>query len=633
MSNLNIEWLKANLKKNAIIFDIGCADLNDTIRLQREIPDATYYAFECALRWKDQNLATSAKHNINYNHIAVADKDDVVTFYPSGTLDGQEWPWSGSLCEPNDILTTERWSWGNPYTVPSITLNTFCEQHNIVPDFIHIDAQGAEYSIFRTVKPQFLPNIVWAEISEFQTYKTGITYDDFHSLMTSHGYTQLFRDNCDALYVKTDHLVSKYETRNTKKINYVFENKEYTKTLSNQSIRPDSIDFEVTHGPSYDTMYQLLSKNQLVNTYYHDKLPEEVFVYSYEHHWWISIEQFFKKGDGFLEHMPCPENVLTRIKNKTAYLIITIPMESPIQPDRISLIHEYFEDLNIPHSQIIYYTSSPNSKLIYEKFCQNLNLIPTLTFDYAPFYPFISSHRHKGQSEEYKVEEKKRDFLIFNRRWGNHPQRVLILYFVHCMNLLDNFYISFPKTEIDNGGSYTDHFKKFMPYLNINRTPVNKLSDIENQLPLILDKEIKVTDELMFGSYDSTEDFYNESMIHLIAETYFFSNIIHLTEKTFKPIAYKQPFIMFSVAGALKSVRDLGFKTFSSVWDESYDDEIDDKKRFFKIIKLIKHLCSLSSEQKLKLMSDCKPIIEFNHRLLYIQKKTFLYPMIKRLAN
>jgi hypothetical protein len=108
--------------------------------------------------------------------MAMSDTVGTLTFYPSAVLDGQEWPWSGSVCEPGPNLLNERWKWGNGYTVPSTTLEAFCTEYNVSPDFIHIDVQGAEYKVFSAIG-NLRPSIVWAEISEFHMYKTGTTYD------------------------------------------------------------------------------------------------------------------------------------------------------------------------------------------------------------------------------------------------------------------------------------------------------------------------------------------------------------------------------------------------------------------------------------------------------------------------
>ena len=212
MSNLNLEWLSRNLRPDAIIFDIGAADLNDTRRLKAQFPEATFYAFECASAWEQQNKNTALEHKINYYHMAVSNANGSLTFYPSAVLDGQEWPWSGSICEPGPNLLNERWKWGDGYTVPSITLDTFCSVHNVSPDFIHIDVQGAEHKVFSAIGPA-RPSIVWAEISEFHMYNTGTTYEGFRALMESLGYAERFKDSCDALYVLNSISVTDYEQK------------------------------------------------------------------------------------------------------------------------------------------------------------------------------------------------------------------------------------------------------------------------------------------------------------------------------------------------------------------------------------------------------------------------------------
>ena len=212
MSNLNLKWLAKNLKPNAIVFDIGAADLNDTRRIKAELSSATFYAFECASAWATQNKQTATDHDINYYHMAMSDTVGSLTFYPSAVLDGQEWPWSGSVCEPGPNLLNERWQWGDGYTVPSTTLESFCIEHNVNPDFVHIDVQGAEHKVFSAIG-SVRPPIVWAEISEFHMYKTGTTHDNFKALMESLGYIERFKDSCDALYTLHNFNITEYEQK------------------------------------------------------------------------------------------------------------------------------------------------------------------------------------------------------------------------------------------------------------------------------------------------------------------------------------------------------------------------------------------------------------------------------------
>jgi len=60
---INMNWLIQNLKEDSIIFDIGCADMSDTISYKRTFKKGTVYAFECNDSWKEQNLITSKEYN------------------------------------------------------------------------------------------------------------------------------------------------------------------------------------------------------------------------------------------------------------------------------------------------------------------------------------------------------------------------------------------------------------------------------------------------------------------------------------------------------------------------------------------------------------------------------------------
>ena len=108
-----------------------------------------------------------------------------------------------------------------------------------------------------------------------------------------------------------------------------------------------------------------------------------------------------------------------------------------------------------------------------------------------------------------------------------------------------------------------------------------------------------------------------ESMIYHVSETVFFGRRQHLTEKTFKPIALGMPFVLSAPAGSLKYLKEYGFKTFDSVWDESYDTIINDAKRITYLSRLLKHLDNQSESKKNIIFKKCIPIIEHNWNHFY----------------
>ena len=121
----------------------------------------------------------------------------------------------------------------------------------------------------------------------------------------------------------------------------------------------------------------------------------------------------------------------------------------------------------------------------------------------------------------------------------------------------------------------------------------------------------------MHSCWLSLFDESSECLLYLITETVASGNRLHLTEKSFKPICMRMPFIIVGTRGSLAYLRMYGFKTFGDIWDESYDDEPDDILRIEKIGKLLNQLDSLSQMEKQELFNRAIPIIEHNYNHFY----------------
>jgi hypothetical protein len=66
--------------------------------------------------------------------------------------------------------------------------------------------------------------------------------------------------------------------------------------------------------------------------------------------------------------------------------------------------------------------------------------------------------------------------------------------------------------------------------------------------------------------------FYNQFHVELVAETFTIGDTFFPTEKTVRPLMAGKPFIVYGPRHFLKNLRNLGFKTYSTCWDESYDE-------------------------------------------------------------
>ena len=213
MSDLNTKWVLENFSDKPInFFDIGAAQVSgDAIVFKTTLPNATIYAFECAEIYREHNFQFAQWYDIKYFHCAMSDKNGTATFYPSDTYNGNHHPYSGSICKPTMTITSSgEFVWGEPYTVETIRLDTFCDKHNVYPDIIHIDVQGAEYKVLSSMG-NYRPLCIWAEVNEFENcYETNVKYKDFNELMISLGYIKHHSTGLDELYVLSNLVVTPY---------------------------------------------------------------------------------------------------------------------------------------------------------------------------------------------------------------------------------------------------------------------------------------------------------------------------------------------------------------------------------------------------------------------------------------
>jgi hypothetical protein len=111
---------------------------------------------------------------------------------------------------------------------------------------------------------------------------------------------------------------------------------------------------------------------------------------------------------------------------------------------------------------------------------------------------------------------------------------------------------------------------------------------------------------------------------NIVTETVFYENKLHLTEKIFKPIAIKRPFILVGAVGNLEYLRSYGFKTFDRWIDESYDSEPDHDLRMQKIVKELERLCNLTFKQNLDILSEMQEVLEYNHNHFFTTFKEII---------
>ena len=113
---------------------------------------------------------------------------------------------------------------------------------------------------------------------------------------------------------------------------------------------------------------------------------------------------------------------------------------------------------------------------------------------------------------------------------------------------------------------------------------------------------------------------YESSDVEVVLETLFDDGRLHLTEKSLRPIAVGQPFILAGTQGSLEYLRSYGFKTFGDVWDESYDLVEDPAERLIQIAELMKYISTWLPHQRERNMAQAQAIADYNRQHFFSQE-------------
>jgi len=205
----------------------------------------------------------------------------------------------------------------------------------------------------------------------------------------------------------------------------------------------------------------------------------------------------------------------------------------------------------------------------------------------------------------------RRKFIMLNAR--PRPGRIILSYLLYAANVLDKGYCSVP-AETGNVVETYDFFEtieveKKRGFSNINPATVSKM---HAQLPFVVDQvnynnSIIINDTIFSDIYDLVD-------FALITETMAdeYPGKVFITEKVLKAIANKVPFIVLGDIHTLKYLKQLGYKTFDFLIDESYDS-MPYVDRVNTIVAEVTRLCDVDFN---KYSTQIKAVTEHNYSVL-----------------
>lgn len=114
---------------------------------------------------------------------------------------------------------------------------------------------------------------------------------------------------------------------------------------------------------------------------------------------------------------------------------------------------------------------------------------------------------------------------------------------------------------------------------------------------------------------------YQNIFVDVICETWYHGTNFYITEKFWRAVTTKTPFIIHGAQNILANLRNMGFKTFSDYWDEGYQED----PAFYnikEIKKVLAHLSTKSVAELSEMHKSMQDILDHNYNVFQELKNT-----------
>lgn len=250
--------------------------------------------------------------------------------------------------------------------------------------------------------------------------------------------------------------------------------------------------------------------------------------------------------------------------------------------------------------------STKLKKILSDKF-DDINIISSMMWLFWPYTAFANSKIKLHQNVTRK-------FSIFSRRYVDWRRDIYFDLLIR--NVLDNSHYTFSNQH---------------PDIETDETSISEMmSNISNDMilhtPKLLSWLENVPYSINFSDPFGSEiyDLIQSSNLNIVLETHVNEqmNGVTLTEKTYKPIVCKRPFIVYGIPKILQMLRAHGFKTFDGIIDETYDTIANADMRRKAIVNEIDRINQLEDKEFDDLIKNCQSIVEHNYQcmLSYISR-------------
>ncbi len=374
-------------------------------------------------------------------------------------------------------------------------------------------------------------------------------------------------------------------------------------------------------------LFYIVSTSELITGHYGEHRHFDMNKVQLE----TSFKKFCKDSSSlkkivYLEEQRIGDNLIfndVNFKNLDALFLVNFCDGANIYT--IEKLKKWIETNQIPDEKILIISHSEHERELIKRM---IDKNPNINF------VIVQGPTHIAFKEFLGKRYKKR-FLFLSRNWN--LSRLVSFVDLKRRGILENCYYSFfnikniysshhecySMTEIE------DFFSRGIRDINATNPQWakdlheywndEKINIVEG-MPYLLDNETKEISGRPGQQFISNtlQDAFTNSAMSLLVETNAFDSADHFqcTEKTYKSMIYRHPFFVYATQHQLYRTRQYGFKTFSNVFDETYDTLDSVWERIYHIHNQVEILNNMSDEEFKKTIYKTIPETTHNYNII-----------------
>lgn len=297
-------------------------------------------------------------------------------------------------------------------------------------------------------------------------------------------------------------------------------------------------------------------------------------------------------------------------------------------------IHRLLDERGIRRKDVAYVTQDRLFETDYLELCRRIGQEPmhVLIYDYF-LQRLVLAYGDSGEEVfgqrlgAFEAAGQARARVFLNLNFTPRPNKVIFLLSLVEQGLWDDGFVSF------GGFGRRGDSKDAPSYLAKRMGRLAGFEDFSRRLMRqmeALHEKGRITFGLDEDPNAPVKQIYPDGLPHyagtwfsVVTETEIGNRLNRVTEKSFKPLLNFHPMLVLGNPFALALVRRQGFETFGEMFDESYDEETDPRRRFDLVFAELRRFCREDRQRLPQLVGAMAEKLRFNawHGLVELPRR------------